>query len=71
MLPPIKIKPKTLFDSESKGCSIHCVNNRITLLKGNGDSLIGKVVNHIGFSTVFVKGNSRRMVSSDITGTCD
>ena len=66
MLPPIKIKPKTLFDSESKGCSIHCVNNRITLLKGNGSGLIGKVVNHIGFNTVFVKGNRRRVVGSDV-----
>jgi hypothetical protein len=47
------------------------VNNRITLLKGNGDGLIGKVVNHIGFSTVFVKGNRRRMVGSDVASSAD
>jgi hypothetical protein len=69
-LPPIKIKPRILFDSESKGCSIHRVNNRITLFKGNGDGLIGKVVNHIGFSTVFIKGNCRRMVGSDLASSC-
>jgi hypothetical protein len=47
------------------------VNNHITLLKGNGDGLIGKVVNHIGFSTVFVKGNRRRMVGSDVASSAD
>jgi hypothetical protein len=48
MLPPIKIKPKTLFDSESKRGSIHPVNNSITFAEGNGVSLIGKVVTRIG-----------------------